>query len=110
MSHADPVRGGIYAYFGIRRSNFVVISVNSLNSAGTVIVLEVTDRAPEDIRGLLAVQLAESDPLPGRWVLCWRINYASAERFDIAGGHGQVSDATLGKLITAVRTAIEPLA
>lgn len=50
------------------------------------------------------------DPLPGRWALCWRINYASAERFDLARGHGRVTEATLGKLISGVRSAIEPLA
>jgi hypothetical protein len=113
MSEADsnrPRRGGIYTYNGIRRSEFLVISVDSLNSHGTVIVVEISDHAPDDVRGLLAVQLRENDPLSGRWVLCWRINYANAERFDTAnGGHGTASLATLTAVINAVKSSIEPL-
>jgi hypothetical protein len=109
VSDAHPVRGGVYTYLGIRRSEFVVISVDALNNAGTVIVLEVTDRVPDDVRGLLAVQLGAADPLPGRWVLCWRVNYASAERFDVAGGHGVATAETMTKILASVRSAIEPL-
>lgn len=104
-----PVRGGVYTYHGIRRSEFVVLSINALNAAGTVVVAEITPEAPEDLRGLLAVQLTDADPLPGQWVLCWRINYASAGRFDLAGCHGKVSAGTMAKVVSAVRSAIEPL-
>lgn len=109
MSDATPVRGGVYPYLGIRRSEFIVISVDSLNEAGTVIVLEVKDEAPNDVRGLLAVQLGEADPLPGQWVLCWRINYAAAERFDMAGCHGVATGETMTKILASIRSAIEPL-
>jgi len=102
------VRGGIYTYSGIRRSEFVVISLDALNRAGTVIVCEVSDEAPADVRGLLAVQLADGDPLSGQWVLCWRVNYAAASRFE-APGHGAVSDETLRKIVAGVRSAIDPL-
>ena len=109
MSDTAPLRGGVYTYHGIRRSEFLVISVDALNSAGTVIVLEITDRAPEDVRGLLGVQLSDTDPLPGRWVLCWRVNYASAARFDVAGCHGVASAETMTRVLGALRSAIEPL-
>jgi len=109
VSDATPVRGGVYTYLGIRRSEFIVVSVDALNAAGTVIVLEVTDRVPEDVRGLLAVELTAADPLPGRWVLCWRINYAAAERFDVAGCHGIATEETMTKILSSVRSAIEPL-
>ncbi|MEV6350256.1 type II toxin-antitoxin system PemK/MazF family toxin [Actinoplanes sp. NPDC051851] len=109
MSDATPVRGGVYTYQGIRRSEFLVISVNSLNAAGTVIVLEITEDPPGDVRGLLAVQLGNSDPLPGRWVLCWRVNYAAATRFDVAGCHGVASSETMTRVLGALRSAIEPL-
>lgn len=88
----------------------MVISVDSLNAHGTVIVVEISDHAPEDVRGLLAVQLRDTDPLPGRWVLSWRINYANAERFETAdGGHGTASPETVAAVINAVRSSIEPL-
>lgn len=109
MTDNPPVRGGVYPYHGVRPYTFAVISIDPLNAAGTVIVVEVADHAPDDVRGLLAVQLGEDDPLPGRWVLCWRINYAAAERFDVAGKHGQLSPPTLAAVIAAVRNAIEPL-
>lgn len=108
MSDAVPVRGGIYTYSGIRRSEFLVLSVDALNMAGTVIVVELADEAPADARGLLAVQLTDADPQPGRWVLGWRINYARADRFDVSGGHGVVSNDTLARVLRAVRSAIEP--
>lgn len=108
MSDLTPVRGGIYAYAGIRRSDFLVLSINALNEAGTVVICEVSDRAPSDLRGLLAVELDEKDPLPGRWVLCWRVNYASMDRFEMPG-HGVVSDETMVKVIAGLRSAIEPL-
>jgi hypothetical protein len=101
--------GRIYPYTGIRRSNFLVVSIDSLNTAGTVIVVEVAEDAPEDVRALLAVQLAPDDPLPGRWVLCWRINYAAASRFDLANASGIVGNATLAAVVAGVRAAIEPL-
>ena len=111
MSDAAPVRRGVYSYQGaIRRSEFLVVSIDSLNTAGTVIVLEVSpEEPPEDLRGLLAVQLTDADPLPGHWVLCWRINYAAAARFDVAGTHGTVTEQTMTKVLAAVRSAIEPL-
>jgi hypothetical protein len=111
MSDAAPVRGGIYPYHGnLRRTDFVVISIDSLNTGGTVIVCEVTGQPPpEDVRGLIAVHLTADDPLPGRWVLCWRVNYATAGRFDVAAGPGIVTPATMIRVIGAVRSAIEPL-
>lgn len=111
MTDATPVRGGVYTYQGaLRRSEFLVVSIDSLNGAGTVIVAEVTDQEPpEDVRGLLAVQLTDQDPLPGRWVLCWRINYAAAARFDVAGSHGTATAQTMTNVLGAVRSAIEPL-
>ncbi len=109
MSDVRPVRGGVYPYLGVRRGVFVVISADYLNTAGTVIVAEVTDHAPDDVRGLLAVQLGADDPLVGNWVLCWRINYANADRFDVAGCYGQLSDATMRSVVAGVRNAIEPL-
>jgi hypothetical protein len=108
VSDAVPVRGGICTYTGIRRSEFVVISVPTLNAAGTVIVVELADDAPTDARGLLAVQLTDADPLPGRWALAWRINYARADRFDVVGSHGILSENTLALIMRAVRAAIEP--
>jgi len=104
-----PVRGGVYPYAGIRRHDFLVISVDSLNAGGTVQVAEISEQTPPvDLRALLAVQLGADDPLSGSWVLCWRLNYASAGRFDVAGGHGRVSAQTLDKVINAIRAAIEP--
>jgi hypothetical protein len=110
VTDRHPVRGGIYPYTGaLRRSDFLVVSIDALNSAGTVIVLEVADDVLGDVRGLLATQLGEDDPLPGRWVLGWRVNYARADRFDVAGGHGVVSAETMAKVLGSVRAAIEPL-
>jgi len=106
---ASPVRGGIYPYTGIRRANFLGVSIDPLNAAGTVIVVEVAANAPEDVRALLAVQLGPDDPLTGQWVLCWRINFAAANRFDVAGGHGTVTDATLSAVVAGIRAAIDPL-
>jgi hypothetical protein len=106
---SPPVRGGIYPYTGIRRGDFLVVSIDSLNRAGTVIVAELAEDAPRDVRALLAVQLAPDDPLAGRWILCWRINYAAAGRFDIANAYGVVGDATLAAVVAGVRAAIEPL-
>jgi hypothetical protein len=107
---AFPVRGGIYPYQGnIRRSDFLVISIDALNAAGTVLVAEVSETAPEDLRGLLAVQLGDGDACAGSWVLCWRLNYATASRFDVAGGHGRVSDGTLAAVVAGIRAVIEPL-
>jgi hypothetical protein len=110
VTDRHPVRGGIYPYTGnLRRSDFLVVSVDALNDAGTVIVLEVADEVLGDVRGLLATQLADDDPQTGRWVLGWRINYARADRFDVAGGHGVVSAETMAKVLGSVKAAIEPL-
>ena len=110
MTDRHPVRGGIYPYTGaLRRTDFLVVSVDALNDAGTVIVLEVADDVLGDVRGLLATQLGADDPLPGRWVLGWRINYARADRFDVAGRHGIVSADTMAKVLSSVKAAIEPL-
>jgi hypothetical protein len=103
-----PHRGGVYDHQGLRRNTFAVVSVDSLNRAGTVVVVEVADDAPDDVRALLAVELGPDDPLPGRWVLCWRINYAAAERFKLPG-HGDMSEETLTAVTAAIRNVIEPL-
>jgi hypothetical protein len=108
-AEGHPVRGGVYPYRGIRRNDFLVVSIDALNAAGTVLVAEVAEDAPEDVRGLLAVQLGADDPLSARWVLCWRLNYANAERFDVSGCHGHASPATLAAVVAGVRSVIEPL-
>ena|GEM_PF-5275134 len=51
----------------------------------------------------------KADPLPGQWVLCWRINYAAACRFDTAHGYGIVTTPTLRAVTASIRAAIEPL-
>lgn len=110
MSAEAPEQGGIYPYSGIaRRTDHLVVSVDSLNRAGTVIVVDVAEEAPADVRGLLAVQLTNDDPLPGRWVLCWHINYAAASRFDVRGGYGIVTDETLDAVLAGIRAAMERL-
>ena len=110
MTDRHPVRGGIYPYTGtLRRTDFLVVSIDALNSAGTVIVLEVAEDVLGDVRGLLATQLGDRDPLPGRWVLGWRVNYARADRFDVGARHGVVSPDTMAKVLSTVRAAIEPL-
>ena len=106
---ASPVRNGVYPYQGIRRNDFLVLSIDALNLAGTVLVAEVAQEAPQDVRSLLAVQLGSDDPLPGRWVLCWRLNYASSARFDLAHCHGHASTDTMIAVLAGVRAAIEPL-
>ncbi|MGH3740485.1 MAG: type II toxin-antitoxin system PemK/MazF family toxin [Micromonosporaceae bacterium] len=108
MSDAPPIRGGVYSYLGVRRGEFVVVSLDALNRAGTVIVCEISEQAPDDVRRLLAVQLEERDPLAGNWVLCWRLNYAAAARFDVPG-HGVVSDETMRRIVSSVQSVIDPL-
>lgn len=104
-----PVRGGIYPYQGIRRGQFLVVSVDALNRAGTSVVVEVSDGTPSsDLRGLLAVQLTDADPLPGRWVLCWHLNYLSAGRLEADASPGQVSPQTLERVVSAIRAVVEP--
>lgn len=109
MTDVPPVRGGVYPYQGTRRGTFAVLSVDPLNVSGTVIVVEVVDDVPDDVLGLLAVQMSADDPQPGSWMLCWRINYAAAERLEVAAGHGELSAPTLATVVAAVRNALEPL-
>lgn len=104
-----PARGGIYRYQGIRRGYFLVVSIDALNRAGTTIVLEVTDQAPDiDLRALLAVQLTDADPTPGSWVLCWRVNYLAASRLELDHTLGQVSAETMERVVRALHAVTEP--
>lgn len=107
MTH--PTRGGIYPYQGIRRRHHVlVLSIDNLNRLGTVVVVEVTtDAPPEDLRALLAVQLSTHDPLPGAWVLAWRLSYAQADRLDLPAAAGTAHPTTMERVTTAVRTLID---
>jgi mRNA-degrading endonuclease toxin of MazEF toxin-antitoxin module len=102
------VRGGIYEYQSIRRVQVLVISVNMLNEIGTLVVVEITDKEPQDDpRVLVAVPLGPQDPVAGT-VLCWRLSYANADRLDATSSLGQVSSATLDRVVSGVRALIEP--
>ena len=103
------VRGGIYEYQSIRRVQVLVISVDMLNEIGTlVVVVEITDKEPpNDPRVLVAVPLGPQDPVAGT-VLCWRLSYANADRLDATSSLGQVSSATLDRVVSGVRALIEP--
>lgn len=105
-----PVRGGIYPYRGsLRRTTTLILSVDTLNRLGTAVVVEVVDDdPPDDLKSLLAVQLAPDDPAAGSWALCWRLNYVRADRLDVANGAGPVSAATMDRVVRAVRAVIEP--
>lgn len=104
-----PVRGGIYPYHGIRRGQFLVVSLDALNRGGTTVVVEVAGDEPgSDVRSLLAVQLGEADPLPGSWVLCWHLNYLRADRLDVAASPGQVTGPTLDRVVGAIHAVTEP--
>lgn len=105
-----PVRGGVYPYLGgLRRSRHLVVSIDALNRSGTAVVVEVVDEPPpEDLRSLLAVQLGPTDPSPGAWVLCWRVNFVNAERLDVGAGSAQVSAQTMDRVVRGVRAVIEP--
>lgn len=104
-----PVRGGIYPYQGIRRGHFLVLSLNALNRAGTTVVVEVTSDEPaSDLRSLLAVRLSDDDPMPGSWALCWHLNYLRADRLEVEASAGQVTAATLDRVVGAVHAVIEP--
>lgn len=105
---AAVVRGGVYTYQSIRRVQVLVISVDMLNQMGTVVVAEITEESPpEDPRVLVTVPLGPDDPAAGT-VLCWRLSYANSTRLDAASSPGQVSPATLERVIAGVRTLIEP--
>jgi hypothetical protein len=86
-----------------------VVSLDTLNRLGTVVVVEVVDdNPPEDLKSLLAVQLAPDDPSPGAWVLCWRLNYVRADRLEVGTADGQVGDGTMERVVGAIRATIEP--
>jgi mRNA-degrading endonuclease toxin of MazEF toxin-antitoxin module len=105
-----PVRGGVYQYRGdLRRTRQLVISLDTLNRLGTVVVVEVVDdNPPEDLKSLLAVQLGPGDPAPGGWVLCWRLNYVRADRLEVETVEGRVGDETMERVVGAIRAVIEP--
>jgi hypothetical protein len=42
-------------------------------------------------------------------VLCWRLNYANAGRFELAGCRGHASAETMAAVVAGVRSVIEPL-
>jgi mRNA-degrading endonuclease toxin of MazEF toxin-antitoxin module len=77
----------------------LVISVDMLNDLGTVVVVEITEEEPpDDPRVLVAVPLGSEDPAAGT-VLCWRLSHANADRLDAASSPGQVSAATLERVV-----------
>lgn len=101
------VRGGVYPYQSIRRGHVLVVSADSLNRVGTVIVVEVVEEPPpEDLRTLVTVQLGQDDPMPGAWVLCWRLGYARAERLDAAASAGQAGPETMERVVAAINALI----
>jgi mRNA-degrading endonuclease toxin of MazEF toxin-antitoxin module len=107
MSDA-PTRGGVYPYHGIRRGHFLVVSLDALNRAGTAIVAEISGDVPTtDTRALLAIRLADADPLPGSWVLCWHLNYLRTDRLNSAKSPGQVSPETMERVVGAIRAIVE---
>lgn len=98
-------RGGLYRNPPVGRE-FLVLSIDALNAAGTAIVAEVSDATWTGPRSMLTVPMAETDPHPGRLVLAWRVNWVRAERL---GEHiGDVHPDTLHRVIAAVTAAIEP--
>lgn len=103
----EVVRGGVYPYQSIRRGHVIVVSADSLNRVGTVVVVEVvTEPPPEDLRMLLTVQLGPDDPMPGAWVLCWRIGYARAERLDTEASPGRATPQTMERIVAAINALI----
>jgi mRNA-degrading endonuclease toxin of MazEF toxin-antitoxin module len=96
-------RGEVYRYPKFDRY-FLVVSTRHLTDAGTVIVVEVAEQAPEGTRGMLTVSLEEDD-LPMS-VLCWRVNYMQAERLDPERVH-TLSDRAMGHVEMALRTAMD---
>lgn len=105
-----PRRGGIYPYNSIRRGHFLVVSLDLLNRvAGLAVVVEVvSEPPPEDPRALLAVQLTATDPMPGSWALCWRLNYTRTDRLDVDNRPGQVGAETMDRVTAGIRAVVEP--
>jgi mRNA-degrading endonuclease toxin of MazEF toxin-antitoxin module len=96
-------RGEVYRYPRFDRY-FLVVSTQHLTDAGTVIVVEVAEQAPEGTRGMLTVWLDEEDvPMS---VLCWRVNYMQAERLGPERVH-TLSDRAMAHVEMALRTAME---
>lgn len=100
-----PRRGEIHAASVPGRA-FLVISIEHLNTAGTCIVVEVGHDEFGGVRTMLAVPLADHDPLSGQFVLCWRLNWMRAER--LGELIGEVRADTLDRVLSTVKAAIEP--
>lgn len=85
---------------------FMVISVDALNRAGTVVVVEIDDSDYSGVRRMLAVPLGDTDPLAGRHVLAWRLNWLRADR--LGEYIGQAHPDTVERVVAAAKAAIEP--
>lgn len=104
---SEVVRGGIYPYQSIRRGNVLVVSADSLNRLGTVVVVDIVEeQPPEDLRMLITVQLGEDDPMPGAWVLCWHISFARTERLDTEASPGRSTPETMERVVAAINAVI----
>ena len=108
MSDGRPGRGDIYTHAPAGRTrHLLVISVDMLTEAGTAIVVQVDDTAPQSgLQALLVV------PLDGDWdgwhVKAWHLNYINTDRLAAGGKAGAVDADTLHRVILAVKAAIEP--
>lgn len=103
----EVTRGAIYPYQGIRRGMVLVCSIDHLNRIGTVVVVEVVEEPPpEDLRMMVTVQLGQDDPIPGAWVLCWRLSYAHAGRLDTTASPGQVTPETMERVVAGITALI----
>ena len=96
-------RGEVYPYPKFDRY-FLIVSTQHLTDAGTVIVVEVAEQAPEGTRGMLTVSL-EDDGVPMS-VLCWRVNYMQAERLGPERAH-TLSERAMAHVEMALRTAMD---
>jgi|GEM_PF-7124661 len=103
-TRVSSVKRGEVISHAVRERQFVVISCNALNNVGAVVVAEIAGVIPAGARGMLAVPLADTDPVPGA-VLAWRVNYLSAER--LGESLGELSPDTLERVDAAVRAALE---
>jgi mRNA-degrading endonuclease toxin of MazEF toxin-antitoxin module len=96
-------RGEVYRHPTFDRY-FLVVSTQHLTDAGTVIVVEVAEQAPEGTRGMLTVSLEEEHVAMS--VLCWRVNYMQAERLGPQRVH-TLTDRAMAHVEMALRTAMD---
>ncbi|WP_144118655.1 hypothetical protein [Catellatospora sichuanensis] len=71
-----------------------------------MIVAEISPTVPSGTRGMLAVQLGETDPTAGA-VIAYRLNWQTADRMADWKFIGRVSEATLDVVAMAIRTAMD---